>query len=1185
MDTLRISLLGKPQLELRGKQIQDFTYRKSFALLFYLALNPGAHTRHALAGLLWGEMSDARALAALSRSLSDLRKQVGDYLDIEPHSIAFDQNVPYWLDVEVFECNIHAGLEDLGPADPEAVHALREALALYRGELLEGFSVRGAVAFEETVTIARERLYLLAIQALRRLVDYDVQKGALNRGILDALQLLALEPTDEETHAQLMILYAHSGQRSAALRQYEACQEILDAELGIPPAAETTTLYQKILENKFGPEDARQPSPSLFDLNLVSSGSRLHNLPVETTPFFGKSTEIEKLVGLLVNPDYRLISLVGEGGVGKTRLAIAVARKVVDEFPQGVWFVPLAERTPGNLIDPNAGALNQDILPTTDLNNHAALVATAIADTLKLPLQGPDSPKTQVQNHLRRWRAVLILDNLEHLQEGIADYLLEMLNKAPEVTLLVTSRQRLNLQAEMMIRIQGLPYPKTKGLSQAEQPPLEPLNLEAAIQFDSLRLFAERARRIQTNFDLAENNFEEVSEICQLLEGIPLGIELAAALAEKMEPAEVRTAIQNNLDILETTMQDVPRRQRSLRAVFDGSWDLLPENEKQVLARLSVFRGTFTSMAALSVVQATDKVLSSLASKSLIQPMAINRYRWHEVPRTFASEKLSASPIQDVQRVRDQHCRYFLEMVRRGESIDTDETPQEIAGALWDQIQNIRQAWEWGINQGFWDQIATSYKGLFQVYTFRSRFQEGETACREAADQLRFLLADPRKFSAMDHEVCLDELLSGLLIEQGRFLNRLGQYEKAIEIARSVSERLQENLSTELSALNQLIWGAALYFQGAYPEAYQKLETTRALARELEFPQLEAESDYYLGLAYKEQSRYELANQSLLNANQLYQLENNQLGLIETLYGLGLTAHGHGEYPEAGTYFQEALEVTRRLDIPHEQCRILNSLGTIREMQTEYSLAHDYYMQSLRIAEFINDRRILSQVVMNLGVLFSRVGMYEQALPHYERSLHIKRELGSRRGEAWSLANLGLLYHRIGEHQTALDLHYRMLDIACQLGSRSTEGIAHARIGQDLLGQRRFAEAEDSFRKGLAIQQELGQDHWAAETMAGLLNISLEKGKVSEEHECIDQILVLLETRGTVGMREPFVVYLICFRALHLLSDKRAYEVLRIAHQALQFTAKKITDDKMRRSFLSNVAAHAEIAEEWKALG
>jgi predicted ATPase/DNA-binding SARP family transcriptional activator len=1177
MDVLRISLLGRPRLERGGEQIEGFTYRKSLALLFYLAMKPGRHSRHSLAGLLWGELPDANALAGLSRSLSDLRSRVGAHLDITTHNVTFNRKIPYWLDIEVFEGNVRTVLEDAGQQDSRlGVYSLREAIALYRGSLLDGFYVRNSLAFEEAITIERERLHLLAIQVLRSLIEHDLKIGALHRGIQDGSNLLTLDPLHEETHAQLMTLFALSGQRSAALRQYETCREALNAELGVEPAAETKALYESILNEEFIAEGGYQPISVLpgFDRDEQLP---LHNLPAVLTPLIGKEAEIERLAQLLLDPGYRLLTVVGEGGAGKTRLALAAAETVLASFPQGVWFVPLSGVSAGDVVEPGVDSPPDLAGSKGESAKRTALTATAIADTLKLPMLGSEPPEQQVQSYLRRWKALLILDSFERLQDGVDGFVLELLGKAPELTLLVTSRQTLNLRAETVIRQEGLPFP-AEFKSDLAEPWLANLDLASVARFDSVRLFAERAGRIRNGFTLDERNLPGIVEICNCLEGLPLGIELAAALAGHMEPAEILRGIQHNLDILKTNMADVPGRQRSLKAVFEGSWVLLPENEKLVLARLSVLLGEFDPSAALAIAEATNQVLSSLARKSFLQSAAAGRYRWHEIPREFASDKLNLSPRQEREWVQDRHSEFYLNRVARGESIASDEAPQELAGALWQEIRNIRQAWGWAVNRGIWSQIEASYKGLFQVYLFASRFQEGESAFREAVERLSLKLGASEEIPP-DERTCLERLQFGLFINQARFLNRLGRYSQAIAISRQALEWVEKDNGAGVSAQGYLVWGMALYSQGAYQDALEKLETARRLAHESPSLEFEAESELFTGLCYKEQSRYGRAKEFIDSANDKFRLTKNQLGLVEALHGLGLVAHGSGKYPQAGEYFQDALEIARRLDIPHEQCLLLNSLGTIAELQGSYTTAEQCYRQSLRIAEFINARRTLSMVVMNFGVLLSRVGQYQQALDYYERSLRLKYELGQKRGIAWNLANLGLLYHRMGEHETALELHQRMLVLAQDLGSRSAEGIAWARLGQDLAGIGRLEEAEDSFEKALACQRELGLLHWAAETLAGLVSVALARGEVESRRESVEEILSILETHGTVGMREPFVVYLICLQALESLADKRAEDVLQDACHSLQTIAEKITDGEMRRSFMSDVLAHAELSE------
>lgn len=391
MDILKLSLLGRPSLQKGGEDlVAVFTYRKSLALLYFLALSPGAHSRHYLAGLLWGDMPDANARAALSRSLSDLRKHVEPYLEISAHRVAFKRSAPYWSDVELFERAISDAVSDGEEGAPlEVIPRLREAVALYRGNLLEGFYVRGAIAFEEELTIARERLHLLAIQAMRRLIAHDLASGAFQQGIQDASRLLALEPTHEATHAQLMVCLANNGQRSAALSQYAACREILKEELGVEPADGTTALYEQIRSGEIGDGVAGQA----FTAPTVHWGDAPALMSLH-----GRDAELAQLRRWVLEGGGRLVAILGIGGQGKTMLAATFARSFASRFDVLLWQSLL-----------NAPSLTEVVQDW--------LERLAPEGTASIP-QKLDGKLDRLFEHLRQRRCLLILDNVESVMQS-----------------------------------------------------------------------------------------------------------------------------------------------------------------------------------------------------------------------------------------------------------------------------------------------------------------------------------------------------------------------------------------------------------------------------------------------------------------------------------------------------------------------------------------------------------------------------------------------------------------------------------------------------------------------------------------------------------------------------------------------------------------------------------------------
>lgn len=342
-----------------------------------------------------------------------------------------------------------------------------------------------------------------------------------------------------------------------------------------------------------------------------------NKLPAQLTSFIGREAELCAVAELLANPACRLLTLVGAGGIGKTRLAIEVAFRVAQHFADGVCFIPL------------------QAVPSPDL------LTPAIVDALAIPRSGQADLLSHVLTYLHDKHLLLVLDNVEHLLDAIG-VLTAILQAAPAVTLLVTSREVLHLQEEWLYRIDGLAVPADA-------------HADAWANCDAVRLFVERARQVRHDLAL-ETEAAAVVRICRLVEGMPLALEVAAAWLSTLSCAEVADEIQRSLDFLSTTLRDVPERHRSMRAVFDHSWQRLSPEERAVFMRLSVFRGGFNRAAAEVVAGATLPLLTALVGKSLLRwEFDRRRYQIHGLLRQYAAEQLAQSPPQVIQ-AHDAHC-------------------------------------------------------------------------------------------------------------------------------------------------------------------------------------------------------------------------------------------------------------------------------------------------------------------------------------------------------------------------------------------------------------------------------------------------------------------------------------------------------------------------------------------------
>ncbi|HSN77115.1 MAG TPA: AAA family ATPase, partial [Anaerolineae bacterium] len=445
-------------------------------------------------------------------------------------------------------------------------------------------------------------------------------------------------------------------------------------------------------------------------------------LPRPATPFFGREQELKRLAQKLVNPGSSLVTILGEGGIGKTRLALALAEQVRAAFPGGVWFVPLANLSPGE------GALGA-------MGSPAVLgerLASAIAARLALQLSPGALPADQIAQRLPSQRLLLVLDNFEHLH-GAEPFLVDLLQAAPNLYLLVTSRRRLDLQAEYAFRLAGLPVPPQAAPGQPS------LSLDALQSSSSVHLFAERADRRCGGFELDEHNQQAVAQICRLVEGMPLGIELAAALTDQYSCAEIASAVAATVDILASSMADLAPQHRSLRAVFETSWRLLAQPEQAALARCAVFRGGFSPEAAAVVAGASPKMLAGLADKSLLRQMDETRYDMHDLLRQLAAEKLLDEPGAR-EATAAQHCAWYARFLH-ARANDLFENP-ELMAAAWEETFNLKIAWLAAIDQRDAAALRQMARGMAQLLHSRGLFQQAVAQLAAAAAVLRAGLAD-----------------------------------------------------------------------------------------------------------------------------------------------------------------------------------------------------------------------------------------------------------------------------------------------------------------------------------------------------------------------------------------------------------------------------------------------------------
>jgi len=1040
MARLSVSLLGGLEATLDGEPVTSFRSTKARALLTYLVVEADrAHPREILATLLWPDRPGEAARTNLRRELSNLRKAIGDrppsgdhetqppFLHVTRESIQFNIASDCWIDVAAFT--------DLLMAEDEApVGQLERAVALYRGPFLEGFFLKDSAAFDDWSLLTRERLHRQALAALRHLAEEHERSGELERACEVARRRVELEPWQEEAHRRLMRLLALRGQRSAALAQYEACRRTLRDELGVEPAEETRALYQRIRDGAQLPAPPRGPP---------------HNLPTSLIPFVGRERLLAEIRSRLQDPTCRLLSLVGPGGSGKTRLALETAARQLHRFGHGAFFVSLA---PLQSAD--------GIVPTMAQALDVPLATGAEAD-----------PQRQLLDYLRDKDLLLVFDNFEHLLEGVG-LVAHILRRAPDVKVIATSRARLNARGEHLMSVPGM-----------DVPPLDAQ--EALSQYSAVQLFLESGRRARADFEPTAEELGQVARICQLVEGMPLAILIAASWVSLLTPGEIATQISTrSLDFLKTEWRDVPARQRSMRAVFDHSWSLLTEREREVVAGMSVLRGGFLHEAAQEVAGASLRELMSLADRSLLQRTASGRYELHELVRKYAEEKLALSPAAE-EAALGRHCAYYVLALQMWEADLRGPRQREALAEMQADIEDTRAAWDWAAQRGDVTCIDEAMEGLCRFYERHARFQEGERAARLAVEQL----------SGMERELTGDELrvLARAYGWQGRFNRALGRTGLARQLLEQGLALLDSPLLGEQdralssskgpglskgpvpSSSREVRWDRAFLLEQLGHTAYmsdrqdaarywqQSLALYRALSdRWATANVLTAFGHLCLDIGQQDRGR-RMYDESLALRRSL----GDRTGIADTLLGLSYAANQQGRLEEAGRLVREAVAIRHDIGDRVGTADARQMLIATLVHQGRFGEAHDLLKEIVSLREGLGMRIALVRAKSVLAWVKVNMGLYSEAWALNQECLATWRDSGRRPGIAMRLLCAGEIALASGAYSEAHPLLQESAAVLREIGQGYELALALMELGHAERGLGRPIRARRCLREGL----------------------------------------------------------------------------------------------------------------------
>ena len=895
-------MLGHLEFEVDGAVLPCVS-RKALWMAAHLFLVRKTVARANVAALVWGGDSPRHALGSLRVALTKLPAPILERLEVTRDTIAVARDADLVLDVDVFAARCAAN-------DFEARLA---GLSLYEGELMHGAEKETAPEFADWLLPQRERLRQLAHDAHLNAAQVLHARGERMRAREIADAWLRHDPACESIHRLLMTWLPDD----QALAQYEVYRRARAVTIGAAPSPEMSARAERL---RRGAEPASREMPARL---------------TAATSFIGRVDELAEVRGLLADPSCRLLTLHGMGGVGKTRLASAIAEHESAAFPDGVHLCALDELHSGELFAPT------------------------LARACGLQPSGSQSPLELVASFLGEHAVLLVLDNLEHLlgpDSTIPASIAKLLGATgPRVKILATSREPLSLQEEWLYELEGLTFPRADT-------PAADAQVCAAVQF-----FAQRARQSYVGFSLAAE-LPSVARICEMVEGLPLGLELAASWVRNVPCAEIAASLAERASELRSRHVNRAARHHSLGAVISYSWERLPAEQRGALAALSVLRGTFSREAAEQVARANVRTLSALADKALLQRAAEGRWHLHEVVRQYAwddpdsTAKARTGRHAAIERLRDAH--YMGLLARVAPLLDGPEEAQGYR-QVEQELANIRAAWLSSARCGGLETMAGSAPAWVE-FLEKDRFvDEGRAVARawiEAALAAGDDLAEARARMYLSSFCELAGLLGEALDAAELALATLAAHEHTQDLARATAYR-----AIVLSHLGRL--------------AEAEAEGTRAI-----------------GLAES------------LGDPKLIMLATTVQGFIVIRLGKGALARD---------LQCRALALAESIGRPSYIARVSNNLALAENFLGNYKAAEALYERALNIWKSIGMIRVAGLAMHNLGVVAQRMGDYALALERYREGLDLLKRAGDRKMIALNLISTGDSLVRIGRAREA----------------------------------------------------------------------------------------------------------------------------------------------------------------------
>ena len=945
-----LTLLGLVQVHWQEGSPPRFRSQRTMALLGYLVAEARPFSRDYLAALFWPDEEPAKGKANLRRELHNLAQILPGCWQTSRVEVAFVPSAGTDVDVIQFQ-------------QYEATGQWQAAADLIGGDFLEGISLAENLEFETWLLGEQERWRQRCTAVLHRLLTRKTERGQYRRAIKDGRHLLQLAPWHEETHRQVMLLLAWTGERAEAIKQFESCRQLLADHLEVGPEEATQTLYQHILEA--GDEaELKQYLAATYPQFKPP-----HNLPQPVTSFIGRSEALQTVQALLSRPEVRLLTLTGPGGTGKTRLALEVAHLVLDNFQHGAFFIDLA--------------------PLTDPDQ----IAAKIAGELQIVLNTESPILDQLKSYLRDKQLLLLLDNIEHLLPATPQ-VGSLLAAAPDLMVFVTSRVLLRLSGEWDFPVQPLALPDL-----AERPLPQAIN-----RYDAVRLFEERAKAVKPDFALAPENGTAVAEICIRLDGLPLAIELVAARSRLLSPTQILTQWNQGIHLHSRGARDLPDRQQTLQATLDWSYSLLKAEEQSLLGQLAVFVGGFTLDAAEIVCSLPDNASILTRVESLLDNSLLRESRQRDEQRFLMLVTIREYGINLLrnsgaeQEIRQRHAQYSMALAETARSFYNSNQQVYWLNKVESEQDNVRAALAW------------SYENELEIYlrlaTALGKFWLTRGYLQEGNDWLRQGLRH-------DDIINYPHLRARALYWTGRLAYFQSNYQAArADLSQSVN--LWRKLDDKKGLAPALCY-LGVILQDNLSTAHTYLEESIGLCTQIEDNRTLVDALFWYGhIAYLHKD-YSTAQASAQRCMQLALKIEDMNTFSGAISILGRIAFQQRRFKEADKYFEDCKHLFSHDVIG--MVIILSIQGEVAYVQKAYERAILYYKEILEIAREVNDQISWAYYNYMLGMSLLQQNDLEMARHYFTKSLRQYHQFGSEQNVIRSL--MGLAAVTQAEHQPA----------------------------------------------------------------------------------------------------------------------------------------------------------------------